>query len=150
MLAARPRLLIIDDDVARRLEYTSALAGRFDAWPLADGEDPLRAARVRRPDLALVALSRRDVEAGLRLVRTLRTDTRPVPRVGVLEAGPRPRGAFVCMELWMADGWLGLPATGAEVVEFALAVHQGERPVRTGATEGGGRLARLVSRVRGR
>lgn len=150
MLSGRPKLLVIDDDPTRRLQSTATLAQLFDAFPLAHDEDPLRAARTRRPDIALVTLSRRDSEAGLRLVRTLRTDPRPVPRVGVLEHPPHPRGPWVAMELWMADGWLGLPANPAGLREFTEALWRGERPVRRPPAAERGALGRLVDRLRGR
>lgn len=150
MLSGRPRLLVIDDHPARRLESTATLAPLFDAFPLAHDEDPLRAARTRRPDIALVTLARRDAEAGLRLVRTLRTDPRPVPRVGVLEHPPYARGPWVAMELWMADGWLGLPADAAALRAFTEALWRGDRPVRRPPAPERGALGRLLDRLRGR
>lgn len=150
MNGSRPRLLVIDDDPARRLESTSILAQPFDAFPVAHEEDPLRAARTRRPDIALVTLSRRDTEAGLRLVRTLRTDPRPVPRVGVLEPPPYARGPWVAMELWMADGWMGVPVDAAALLEFTEALWRGERPVRRPPPPSRGLVGRLIARARGR
>lgn len=127
MLHDRPRLLVIDEEPARRLEIVAWLAAHYDAWPLPEGEDPLRSARTGRPDMALIVLGRQPDRA-LRLSRALRTDTRPVPRVGVLEGGGRPKGAFVAMELWMADGWLGLPTDEPTLVGFVGELWRGERP----------------------
>ena len=64
MLRDRPRLLVIDDDPARRIAFTATLGASFDAWATPDGEDPIRAARAQRPDLAVVVDGGRVVEQG--------------------------------------------------------------------------------------
>lgn len=149
MLRDRPRLLVIDDDPGRRIALVSTLGASFDAWPLADGDEPLRAARLQRPDVAVVVYGGRRTEAALRLIRTLRSDTRPVPHVAALEFGGRPRGAFVAMELWLADGWLELPAPPEEILEFVEATVRGERPRRPGR-RGPGTLGKILNRLRPR
>jgi DNA-binding response OmpR family regulator len=147
MLRDRPRLLVIDDDPARRIAFTSVLGAAFDAWPLPADEDPLKVARTSRPDLALVVYGGRRTDGALRLIRTLRTDTRPIPRVAAVEDGARPRGAFVARELWMADGWLGLPNEDDVLLAFAEAVWRGERPAIPAKREPGA-IRRLLRRFR--
>lgn len=148
MLRDRPRLLVIDDDPTRRIAFTAALGESFDAWALPEGEDPLRTTRAQRPDFALVVYGGRRTDPALRLIRTLRTDTRPITRVAAVEDASRPRGGFVAMELWMADGWLGLPNPPEAVCRFAEAVWRGERP-KVPADTPPGPLRRLLKKVRG-
>lgn len=147
MLRDRPRLLVVDEDPARRIELTATLSGTFDAWALPAEEDPLRTARNQRPDLVVVVFGGRRGEDGLRLIRALRTDTRPIQRVAAIEVGARPRGAFVAMELWMADGWLALPNPPEAVEAFVGAVWRGERP-KIPATNTPGKVRRLLKRFR--
>lgn len=147
MLRDRPRLLVVDEDPARRIELTATLSGSFDAWALPAGEDALRTARNQRPDVVVVVYGGRRTEEGLRLIRALRTDTRPIDRVAAVEFGGRPRGAFVAMELWMADGWLALPNPAAATEAFVSAVWRGERP-RVPAVGEKGAIRKLLQRFR--
>lgn len=147
MLRDRPRLLVVDEDPARRFELTATLSARFDAWALPAEEDPLRTARNQRPDVVVVVYGGRRTDDGLRLIRALRTDTRPIERVAAIEVGARPRGGFVAMELWMADGWLALPNPPEAVEAFVGAVWRGERPKVSAVSEPGA-VRRLIQRFR--
>lgn len=149
MTLGRPRLLLVDDDIARRLELTGWLAGRWDVRPATLDEDPVRLARQLRPEGALLAMDRKVSERVLRVCRTLRTDVRAVPFVGIYEAGSRRRGAWIAMELWMASGYLGLPSDEAGVSGWVDAMARGERPsVVPERAEGA--LDRLRGMLRGR
>ena len=148
MTAPRPRLLLIDDDTPRRLELTSILSARCDVQPAGYADDPLRLARTGRPEIVLFVTRGRAPEATLRLCRSLRTDVRPIRAVALAEAGPRPRGAFVAMELWMATGYLGLPAGPEQLLPFIEALLRGERPQVAPLTEPPGALRTLWRRLR--
>jgi DNA-binding response OmpR family regulator len=144
----RPRLLLVDDDHARRLEFTSALSARWDVQPVGLDDDPLRLARSLRPPVVLLALEKARSEQVLRLCRTLRTDLRPIERVGIYEGGARRRGAWIAMELWMADGYLGLPTDGATLAGWVDAVVRGDRPNQAPTRDEGGAMGRLRSLLR--
>lgn len=142
-----PRLLLVEDDIARRLVVTAAFAPAFDVVPVANADDPIRAARAGRADLAIVVLSRRAPEVGLRLCRALHSDVRAMDRVGVVDPGRHPRPSAQVMDLWRADGYLGGEQDLEAWIEFAHAVWRGERPVRREA-EDGGLMKRLIGRFR--
>lgn len=144
----KPRLMLVEPDVARRLEAVSALASRFDVVPVAEGEDPLRVARTRRPDIAVLSVQARRPDVSFRLCRTLRTDLRPVGRVGIVDRTGRPRPPGQVLDLWLADGYLAGEPGADEVVAFVEAVWRGERPVRCEEPRLGP-LARLLGRLRG-
>lgn len=143
----KPRVLVVDENPRRRLLVVAALAPRFDVHPLPAGEDPLRTARGRRPELVLFALDRANADDTLRFCRTLRTDVRPIEHVAVYADGRPPRPAEVVTEAWRADGYLAGAFGGDEVLAFAEAVLRGERPVRLPATSDGV-LSRLRDRLR--
>lgn len=145
--SARPRVLVVDDRPRDRLHVVAALAGRFDVFPLPTGEEPLRAARARRPDLVLLSLGGGGADEALRVCRTLRTDVRPIDRVAVYARGRPPRPAEAVRDTWLADGYLAGEFDGPAIVAFVEAVLRGERPMHR--TEGGeSALARLVGRLR--
>lgn len=149
MNPGRPRLLLVDDDIARRLELTGWLAARWDVRPATLDDDPVRLARQLRPEGALLAMDRKVSDRVLRVCRTLRTDVRAVPFVGLYEGGSRRRGAWIAMELWMASGYLGLPSDEPGVTGWVEAMARGERPSVVPARAEGA-LDRLRGMLRGR
>ncbi len=144
----RPRVLIADDVPRQRLLTVAALAPHFEVFPLPEGDDPLREARARRPELVLLSLSRTAPDAVLRICRTLRTDIRPIERVAVYTAGRPLRSVEQVCEVWRADGYLAGDFDGADLVSFVEAVLRGERPVRAPNRGGSGLLSRWVARAR--
>ncbi|MDP2315808.1 MAG: hypothetical protein Q8P41_23125 [Pseudomonadota bacterium] len=144
---ARPRVLVVDDRPRDRLHAVAALAERFDVYPLPSGEDPLRAARARRPELVLLSLSRGGVDEALRVCRTLRTDVRPIERVAVYARGRPPRTAEQVCDDWRADGYLAGDFDGAALLAFVEAVLRDERPVRLPEPSANA-LMRLWGRIR--
>ncbi len=140
-------MLVVDDHARDRLHVVAALAGRFDVFPVPSGDDPLRAARARRPELVLVSLGHGSVDDALRICRTLRTDVRPLERVAVYVRGRPPRTAEQVCETWRADGYLAGEFDGPALLDFAEAVLRGERPVRIPDVSASP-LARLVGRLR--
>ncbi len=143
----KKKLLIVDDDPRRRLVVVSVLSRRFDVFPLPGGEDPLRAARSRRPDLVLFALDKRNVDDVLRYCRTLRTDVRPIDRVAVYTTGRPVRTTEIVCDLWRADGHLAGVIDGARIDAFVDALMRGERPV--SLPPDGGVFGRVLDRLRG-
>ncbi len=146
---AKPRVLVVDDGPRFRLLVVAALSGAFDVFSLTPGDDPLRTARARRPDLVLFAMDRQNADDVLRACRTLRTDVRPIDRVAVYAHGRPPRPVDVVVDTWRADGYLAGELDPPGVRAFAEAVLRGERPVRVPEARSG-TLGRLVDRLRGR
>jgi DNA-binding response OmpR family regulator len=126
----------------------SALTSRFEVFPLPPGDDPLRAARARRPDVVLLALSRAAPDEALRLCRTLRTDVRPLDCVGIYVRGRPPRTAEQVCDIWRADGYLAGTFDSFGLLAFAEALLRGERPVLLPPEGGEGALGRFVDRLR--
>lgn len=145
----RPRLLLLEHEVARRLEAVAALAAAWDVVPVAEGEDPLRVARTRRPDVAILSVHPRRPDVVFRLCRTLRTDVRPVPRVAIVDRTGAPRDPTQVLDLWLADGYLAGPTDVARFVEFVDAVARGDRPV-VAPDAPHGALTRLLRRLKAR
>lgn len=143
----KKKLLVVDDDPHRRLIVVSVLARRFDVFPLPGGEDPLRAARTRRPDLVLFSFDRKNVDEVLRWCRTLRTDVRPIDRVAVYCSGRPVRPAEIVCDLWRADGYLAGDIVAQRVDTFVDGLMRGERPISLPAD--GGMLGRVFDRLRG-
>lgn len=144
--ARRLRLLLVDDESARRLELTAALTAGWDVHPLSWADEPLKVARAERPDIVLLASKPKQSELTFRLCRTLKTDVRPVLRVAIYEEPSRARGPWIAMELWMADGHLLLPTEPAVFAAWVEAVWRGERPAQV-AVGGGGGLGGLLRRL---
>lgn len=140
-------MLVVDDYPRDRLRVVAALAGRFDVFPVPSGEDPLRAARTRRPDLVLLSLAHGAADTALRACRTLRTDVRPIGHVAVYARGRPPRAVEHVCETWRADGYLAGNFDGPALLAFAEAVLRGERPVQVPDVSVNP-LARIIGRLR--
>jgi signal transduction histidine kinase len=73
--ADRPRVLVVDDNADMREYLRSLLEGAYTVETAADGEDALRAARARRPDLVLSDVMMPKLD-GFELLRAFRGDAR--------------------------------------------------------------------------
>ena len=87
--AARPRVLIADENAGTRLRVQQILSGAYEVNAVADGETALAAAREHSPDLVL-ADTIMPLLDGIGLLRALRNDpgTRDIPiSVRAMKAG---------------------------------------------------------------
>ncbi len=75
--AARPRVLLADDNADMRDYVRRLLAGRYEVTAVANGREALAAARRRRPDLVLSDVMMPGLD-GFGLLRELRADPRTV------------------------------------------------------------------------
>lgn len=141
----KTRVLVVDGDVARRLRAVAALSAEFEAIPVADGEDPLRAARNGRAEMALVALPRRRPRSAAHLCRMLRTDLRPVRRIAIYGRGDVPPDE--ALDQWQADAFAAEDLDGDALLAFVRAAWRGERIARAGEPPPSGPLRRLLRRV---
>ena len=87
--AARPRVLIADENAGTRLHVQQILSGAYEVNAVGDGETALAAAREHSPDLVL-ADTIMPLLDGIGLLRALRNDprTRDIPiSVRAMKAG---------------------------------------------------------------
>ena len=142
------RLLLIDEDPRQRLLLTAFLSPHYQVEGPGPGEDPLKAARVIRPDLALLSLHRHRPDAALKLCRLLKTDLSPVRWVGIYGSGSGPPPEEV-LGPWMADGYLGGPPNAPRLLQFLEAMGRGDQPCISPPPPPSGWLRQWVHRLTG-
>jgi putative two-component system response regulator len=113
---SRPRVLVVEDDVANRALLTHLLTrSGYEAIAVGDGVDGLRAAVDERPDLVLL-----DVELpgmnGFDICRALRADPRTVAMPVILLTGRGSIGDVVAGLDAGADDFLRKPYEQAELM----------------------------------
>ncbi len=142
------RLLLIQDDLRERLRTVALLSPDYDVMIPALGEEPLKAARRLRPDLALLCLSRYRPQAQLQLCRILKTDLGPIRAIGIWAPDGQPPAEEV-LASYLADGYLG---GDAQLRPFLEALARGDRPCMEGSPPAGlrARLRRLLVQGVGR
>ncbi len=87
-----------------RLQLVDGL--REFATVVPTGADPIRDLRSHRPDVVLVALRRRDRRQKIALARSLKTDGRQPPLLGLIDPGGVLSDPEVACERAQADGCL--------------------------------------------
>lgn len=147
----RPRLLLIEPDLAFRLGAIVALRGAFDVQVPDRPDDILRLARAQRPDVALFAAGNQQRREAVRLSRVLKTDVRMVPALGLYtHTGERGPSATAVLDV-AADGFLHDVGEPSALLAFGLALARGERliphPWPEGRQTG---LRKLLTRLVGR
>jgi hypothetical protein len=143
-----PGLLLVQDDLRERLRTVARLSPAYDVLLPALGEEPLKAARRLRPELALLCLAPYKPMANLQLCRILKTDLGPIRAVGIWAPDGQP-GADEVLRDYLADGYLG---GSGDLLAFLDALARGERPRMEGAPSLGlrARLRRYLVRGAGR
>ena len=143
----KPRLLLVDEDATWRLRLVGALSSSFEVFPVSHGDDPVKLARLHRPDIALIAVHHTRPEASLRLCRILRTDVRPIGKLALYDDRLPFFRIHEVQNQGIVDGYLAPVTTGEEVVELAAAVWRGEHPFLQRGDPAVGPLGRLWRRV---
>lgn len=143
----RPRLLLVDDDATWRLRLVGPLSVTFDVVPVGRGEDPVKAARQSRPDLAVLAVHHARPESTLRLSRVLRTDVRPVARIALYDDRPPAFRIHEVQNNGVVDGYIAPVERPEEVVALAEAVWRGEHPFLQRGNPATGTVGRLLRRL---
>ena len=140
---ARPSLLLVASDPARRLALVASLRDDFRVLPDDPSRTAVRRARDERPGLVLIALDRGSLRQGLALCRALKTDRTPVP-VGVLDPG----GASDATTLRAqgADGVFRGEGPADALRGWALDVHHGRGRIEEHPLPRRGLLSRLFKR----
>jgi hypothetical protein len=90
-----------------RLAIMDGLRDRAQVIP--GGTDPLRTLRAHRPEVVLVAVRRRDRRQTLALARSLKTDGRSPPLLGLIDPGGVLSDPKAACERAEADGCLQGP-----------------------------------------
>lgn len=143
----RIRLLLVEEDATWRLRLVSALSAEFDVQTVAHDEDPIKAARLHRPDLALIAVDHGRPASSLRLCRILKTDVRPVGKIALFDDRPPVFRLHEVQNIGVVDGYLAPVADADEVVELTRAVWRGERPFLQRGVPAVGSLGRAWRRL---
>ena len=99
-----------------RLAIVDALRDLAEVVPA--GGDALRALRAHRPDVVLVALRRRDRRETLALARSLKTDGRQPPLVGLIDPSGVLSDPSSACERAEADGCLQGPVDATTLAEL--------------------------------
>ena len=143
-----PRLLLVQDDPRERLRTVAQLSADYDVVLPALGEEPLKAARRMRPELARLCLAPYKPMANLQLCRILKTDLGPIRAIGVWAPDGQP-GADEVLQHYLADGYLG---GSADLRPFLAALARGEHPRIEGSPPPGlrARIRRYLVRGAGR
>jgi hypothetical protein len=87
-----------------RLQLVDSLRDLAQVVPA--GPDPLRTLRAVRPDVVLVAVRRRDRRQGLALARSMKTDGRQPPLLGLIDPGGVLSDPLSACQRAQADGCL--------------------------------------------
>ena len=99
------RVVLVHAQAAHvRLQLMDALRDLAEVLPA--GTDPIRTLRASRPDVVLVAVRRRDRRQTLSLARSIKTDGRQPPLVGLIDPGGVLADPQVACERTDADGCL--------------------------------------------
>lgn len=142
-----PRLLLIEEDPTWRLKLGAALCARFELATVPDGEDPVKAARSHRPEIALIAVHHSRPAASLRLCRILKTDYRPVQKIALYDDRPPVFRLHEVQNIGVVDGYTAPVGTVEEVVALAEAVWRGEHPFLQRGNPAVGSLGRAWRRI---
>ena len=119
MMAARPRVLIVEDELPLRELIVVTLSEEFDCDDVADGEAALERLRASPPPRLLVLDSMLPGRSGIDVLREMRSDPklRDVP-VLVLSAWQSSEDVDSAMDAG-ADSFLGKPFRVEELVSVA-------------------------------
>ena len=135
-------------DLRERLRTVALLSADYDVLLPALGEEPLKAARRLRPELALLCLAPYKPMANLQLCRILKTDLGAIRAIGIWAPDGQP-GAEEVLQHYLADGYLG---GNGDLRAFLAALARGERPCMEGEPPPGlrARIRRYLVRGAGR
>ncbi len=103
--ARLPRLLLLDHGIKRRLAMADALNDSFDPYILAAGQDVLRHARAERPHMILLVVHPYRPSRSYNLCRSLKTSTRPLELVALVNLYAPSRKAGAVMGRFLADAF---------------------------------------------
>lgn len=126
---ARPRLLLVEHQAHRRLALIDRLRDRFHPEAIPLGQDPLRTLRARRPEMVLLVVHPWMPNRAYRVCRWLKTDARPLDRVGIINLNGPARSGSSVLNRDHADGYYQGPEDLEALEAFARAIWQGRRPV---------------------
>ena len=122
-------LLVADPDVRGRLWVVDSLRADFVVSIPGPGENPLRAVRRLHPAAILLAVPRGRSNEAVRTCRLIKTDSGTPPLVGLLDQWSRIRRPERSLSHSLADGYIGGRIDSAELLDFAVSLLRGDRPV---------------------
>ena len=126
---AGSKVLVVEPDARGRLRVLAALQGRHEPVIVDDGEDLLRAIRRVRPRLVLLAMARGRQGQAFRSCRSIKTDGREPPKVGLMDPWLRVGDPISTLGSCLGDGYLGGIPDGPQVLAFVDALLADSAPV---------------------
>lgn len=102
-----PTVLLVDPDPRGRLRLVSALHEHFEVLLPEPEEELVRAVRRLRPAVVVLAMPRGRVGAATRDCRTIKTDGRDPPTVGLTDRWCRLPDPKATLSSCLGDGYLG-------------------------------------------
>lgn len=133
-------VLIYAQAAHTRLAIVDGLRDLVEVIP--GGTDPLRTLRAMRPEVVLVAVRRRDRRQTLALARSLKTDGRSPPLLGLIDPGGVLGDPRAACERTEADGCLQGPVTLAGLAALLEGLRSAELALLGEAPSGRGWLRR--------
>lgn len=123
------KVMVADPDPRGRLRAVSALHGRYDVVTPDPTEELVRAVRRLRPEVVLLAMPRGRSGQAFRSCRTLKTDGRDPPAVGLTDRWCRLGDPKASLSSCLGDGYLGGQVTPQQWLRFVGDMLEGKSPV---------------------
>lgn len=141
-----PRVLLVDSDPRGRLRLVSALHERFEVLLPEPDEELVRAVRRLRPEAVVLAMPRGRVGAATRDCRTIKTDGRDPPAVGLTDRWCRLPDPKATLSSCLGDGYLGGTVEAPDIRRWVRNLVDGQVPAVTMGEAETTLLSRLFSR----
>jgi hypothetical protein len=140
-----PPVLVADHEIARRLAVIERLSSEFAPEAPPPGVELRRHARSLRPRIVLLFVHPLSPAEAYETCRWLKTDARPIERVGIVNVGGPPRQASAVLGVDLADGYFEGPMDLEALIDFTRGLDAGRKPVHV-ASHPEGLLNRLLRR----
>ena len=124
-----PKVVLVDPDARGRLRLVAALHDHFEVVVPEEGEELVRAVRRYRPQVVVLAMPRGRLNAASRECRTIKTDGRDPPAVGLTDRWCRVADPKATLSTCMGDGYLGGQVEAAEIRRWVRQLADGKSPV---------------------
>ncbi len=128
-MSTRTKVMLVDNDPRGRLRLVSALHDHFEVVVPDPTEELVRAVRRQRPEVVVLAMPRGRMGAVGRDCRTLKTDGRNPPAVGLTDRWCRIADPKATLSSVMGDGYLGGMVEPGDIRRWVRELSEGQSPV---------------------